>query len=258
MDRAALITIVERVPLLGSVLRMIASRYEEGSVVAIKQGLAAGLHWKRHHRYGNACWIGHYKLPLQEVLRRELSPGQTFYDVGANAGFFTLVASRLVGAQGKCVAFDPLPGNIESIREQLELNALSHCVVVPEAVGKCAGMASFSFASAGDSHGHLGDFRGPGEQAIEVKVTTLDLAMELHGAPHFVKLNVAGAEVKVLKGAAQVLSVARPKWLIELHRPDCELPVKRILTAFSYRFFDLDGDELPTAWVLPHHFLAKP
>ncbi len=253
-----MITLAGRVPVLGSLLRSFARRYAEGSVVEIKQGLAAGLRWRRHHRYVNGYWIGHYELPIQEALRRELSPGQTFYDVGANAGFFTLVAARLVGAQGKCVAFDPLPDNIESIREQVELNALSHCAVVPEAVSEQPGTASFSFASAGDSQGHLGGSRRPGERAIEVKVTTLDVAMADHGAPHLVKVDVEGAEAQVLKGAATLLSKARPNWLIELHGPECERDVKRILSAHGYRFFDLHGQELPPEADLPHHFLAKP
>lgn len=258
VNRAELITFAGRVPLLGAALRRLARRYAEGSVVEIKQGIAAGLRWKRHHRYVNGYWIGHYELPIQEALRRELSPGQTFFDVGANAGFFTLVAARLVGAQGKCVAFDPLPGNTESIREQVELNSLSHCVVVPEAVGERPGTATFSFASAGDSQAHLGEGRRQGEQAIEVKVTTLDVAMAQHGAPHFVKLDVEGAEAQVLNGATQVLTVARPKWLIELHGPDCERGVKQILSAQAYRFFDLDGQELSAEPVLPHHVIAKP
>jgi FkbM family methyltransferase len=258
VNKAALTTLAGRVPLLGALLRKVARQYAEGSVVEIKQGLAAGLRWKRHHRYVNGYWIGHYELPIQEALRRELSPGQTFFDVGANAGFFTLVAARLVGAQGRCVAFDPLPGNIESLREQVELNALSQCVVVPEAVGEQPGAASFSFASAGDSQAHLGTSRRPGEQAIEVKVTTLDLAMARHGAPHYVKLDVEGAEAQVLKGAEQVLRLAKPRWLIELHGPECERDVKEILAAHGYRFFDLNGRALAAAAVLPHHFLAKP
>jgi len=258
VNRAELITLAGRVPLLGSLLRLVARQYAEGSVVEIKQGLASGLRWKRHHRYVNGYWIGHYELPIQEVLRRELAAGQTFYDVGANAGFFTLLAARLVGVQGKCVAFDPLPGNIESLREQVELNSLSQCVVVPEAVGAQPGTASFSFASAGDSQGHLGTSRRPGEQAIEVQVTTLDRAMERYGAPHLVKLDVEGAEAQVLRGATQVLKAARPKWLIELHGPDCEREVKAILAAHDYRCFELDGRELSPGSLLPHHFVAKP
>src|SRR5688572_31553432 len=114
---AKLIEFIGKVPLLGPALRRMAHRYPEASVVEIGSGLAAGYRWKRHHRYVNGYWLGHYELRIQEALRAYLKPGQTIFDVGANAGFFTLVAARLVGPGGKVVAFDPPPENQESIRE---------------------------------------------------------------------------------------------------------------------------------------------
>src|SRR3954452_16330369 len=119
MSSARVIEAIGRIPGVGRLLRWVARHYPEGSVVTIKHGEAAGLKWKRHHRYVNGYWIGQYELDIQAALKRELKPGQTFFDVGANAGFFTLVAAKIVGASGKCVAFDPLPMNQESIREQV-------------------------------------------------------------------------------------------------------------------------------------------
>src|SRR5688572_6197279 len=86
-----LLQVAGRIPGVSSTLRWWAGRYADGSVVRIRSGLAAGYRWKRYHRYVNGYWIGHYELPIQETLRRELAPGDKFYDVGANAGFFTLV-----------------------------------------------------------------------------------------------------------------------------------------------------------------------
>src|SRR5581483_2433575 len=111
MNSARIIQGLGRVPILGSALRSLARRYREGSVVTIKHGEAAGFRWKRHHRYLNGYWIGQYELEIQAALKRELRAGDTFFDVGANAGFFTLLASRFVGTEGKCVAFDPLAMN---------------------------------------------------------------------------------------------------------------------------------------------------
>src|SRR5437667_8053089 len=130
MNRAKMLEMVGRVPVVGSALRRIARRYPEGSVVEIRSGAAAGYRWKRHHRYVNGYWLGHYELEIQDLLKQELESGDTFFDVGANAGFFTLVAAKLVGQSGRCVAFDPSPENDQSIREQLELNRLSNCISV--------------------------------------------------------------------------------------------------------------------------------
>src|SRR5260221_11618282 len=130
MKTAQLTSFVGRLPLISSCLRWYASHYVEGSVIRIRQGHAAGFLWKRHHRYVNGYWIGHYEFPIQEALKRELKLGDTFYDVGANAGFFTLVAARLIGPQGKCVAFDPSPDNYASVTEQIQLNSLNNCTAV--------------------------------------------------------------------------------------------------------------------------------
>src|SRR5438445_12059998 len=171
MNRAKVIEMVGKVPVVGSALRRLARRYPEGSVVEIRSGVAAGLRWKRHHRYVNGYWLGHYELNIQELLKQELAAGQTFFDVGANAGFFTLVAAKLVGPGGKCVAFDPSPDNDQSIREQLELNLLSNCMSVQKALGARAGTAMFAFAAPGSPMGHLGAAAN-GEQSMQVQVIT--------------------------------------------------------------------------------------
>src|SRR5437773_1206262 len=200
---------VGHVPLISSCLRWLANQYAEGSIVKIRQGNAAGYLWKRHHRYVNGYRIGHYEFPIQQALRNELKPDDTFYDVGANAGFFTLVAVRTVGPQGRCVAFDPSPENYASISEQIQLNALSNCAAVMEAVSDIGGKAAFSYTTPGSSQGYLGE-SVKGERQVEVKVTTLDDASERFGKPHFIKMDIEGAEAKALRGATKILRDIRP------------------------------------------------
>jgi FkbM family methyltransferase len=248
-----------RTPLVGPVLRRYAHRYRDGSVVTIACGLAAGYRWKRYHRYVNGYWIGQYELPIQHALRRLIRPGDIVFDIGANAGFFTLIAARLTGPSGRCVAFDPSPDNYQSVREQLELNDLNtYCSARQEAIGSTTGTASFSFAKPGSPQGHLGD-AGNGEQSITVRVVTLDSLRDELGTPNFIKLDVEGAEVGVLDGAADLLrAAAKPTWLIELHGPECERGVRERLSAAGYSFFDLDDQPIPTATPLPHHVVARP
>ena len=140
---------IGRIPWLGRATRWYASQYPENSVIKIRHGHAAGFFWRRHHRYVHGYWIGHYELPIQEALKRELKPGHTFFDLGAHAGFFTLVAAQLVGTNGYCVAFEPAPENCASIHEQIELNSLCPCLVVNEAISDRVGSTFFSFSFAG-------------------------------------------------------------------------------------------------------------
>ncbi len=257
MDAGHLIQTAGKIPVISHALRWYAGRYPEDSVVKIKHGCAAGSAWRRHHRYVNGYWIGHYELPLQQALTNELDAGQTFFDIGANAGFFTLVAARRVGSSGRCVAFDPSPDNAASIREQLEANALDHCRVVEEAISEVSGTALFSFATPGSPTGHLGtpNYR---EQRIEVKVTTLDLACARFGKPDLIKMDIEGGEINAFKSAGRTLSVIRPRWLIELHGAECEREVKRALQTADYEFFDLRGGALNGRDLLPGHFIARP
>jgi len=260
MDRAKVVDFIGRVPVLGSTLRKFARRYAEGSVVDVRSGVAAGLKWRRHHRYLNGYWVGHFEREIQDALKRELKPGDVVYDVGANAGFFTLIAARLVGPTGRVVAFDPAPENCQSIREQVELNGYApFSTVVQNAVGGSAGKATFSFAASGSPMGHLGGAE-KGERSVEVGVTTVDDAVEAYGPPTFIKLDVEGAEGEVLAGARKLLvsGAARPTWLIELHGPQCEADVKRQLAAANYRFFDRHGNPVAPGADLPHHVIARP
>jgi len=78
--------------------------------VPILQGPLRGKKWivgsQRH-----AFWLGGYEPHLQRLIAREVKPGEIFYDVGANVGFYSLLASVLVGP-GKVFAFEQLPANV--------------------------------------------------------------------------------------------------------------------------------------------------
>jgi FkbM family methyltransferase len=246
---------IGRIPCLGRVLRWYASQYSENSVVEIRHGMAAGLRWQRHHRYVNGYWIGHYELPIQEALKRELKPGHTFFDIGAHAGFFTVAAARLVGAGGRCIAFEPSPDNCLNIREQIAVNSLDQCSVVNEAISDSVGSAFFSFAAHGVATAHLGEAKR-GERQLPVKVTTLDDICARFGRPDFIKMDIEGGEATALKGASHTLRNLRPNWLIELHGPECEREIKVLFQEAGYAFFNAQGIRLNPGQILPDHFIA--
>jgi FkbM family methyltransferase len=257
MDPSRLLVVAGKIPLLRRVLRSFARGYREDSVTTIRSGIAAGYRWRRHRRYVNGYWLGQYELPIQHAMRHELKAGEVFYDVGANAGFFSLVAARLVGKGGRCIAFDPWPSNYQSIREQFALNSLDNCVAVGQAVGQADGKATFSSPDSATNTAHLGP-SAPGEISIEVEVITLDTARKLYGSPSFIKIDIEGAEVEALRGAATMLIEDRPRFLIEVHTPACEAGVKQILESAGYSLSQLDGKVVDPASPLPKHVLARP
>lgn len=248
INKAAAIDYVGRIPLAGNSLRRIARFYREGSVVKIRSGALAGCHWRRSHRYVNGYWLGIYELPIQNCLVRELRPGDVFYDIGANAGFFTLLGSKCVGDQGGVFAFEPLPENISSIRAQLQLNDVPNCTVVEAAVSNRESIVEFS--SGNDtSTAHIQSMK-QGERAGEVfsvRAVALDQFTEEFPSPDFIKMDIEGAELAALNGARELLGGPRPpKILIEFHSEQLREECVSMLAGFGYSFYSLDGGPLGT------------
>ena len=234
---------VGRIPGLGKAFRRIARLYREGSVVSIRSGPLAGYQWKRSHRYVNGYWLGIYELQIQSCLVRELRRGHVFYDVGANAGFFTLLGSQCVGPAGKVFSFEPLPENAASVRSQLELNAITNATVVTAAVTDCAGKIEFC-QGQDTSTAHI---RQPDEsrqttETLTVDAVTLDEFVRTAPAPDFIKMDIEGAELNALEGAKDLLGSANaPNLLIEFHGEDIQQQAAKLLTHFGYQFCSLEG-----------------
>jgi FkbM family methyltransferase len=232
MDSASLLNRMRAIPRAKRIFRRVAG-FEEGSVVEIARGPAAGLRWARHHRYLNGYWLGVYELPLQHLLARELRPGDCFWDVGANAGFFSVLAAKLVGHTGHVRAFEPLPANVESIRRQFELNPLCDCEVVPAAVSDQVGTATLVLTD-NTSTPHLGSAgKAARDRGSGLTVDTVTLDSVPGPRPTLVKVDVEGAELAVLEGAADVLD-AGAKWLIELHDDPVRDQVHALLEDAGY------------------------
>jgi FkbM family methyltransferase len=257
MSRAKMIRMMGRVPGVGRALRWYANRYPEGSVVTIPSGFAQGMRWKRSHVYVNGYWVGQHELEVQAAIARLLSAGDGFIDLGANAGFFMLVGAKRIGPSGWCVAVDPDAFNCDYLRAQIELNDLKNCTVLQQAAADCAGMLKFVVVVPGDSTGHLADDAGD-QRSIDVQATTIDAICAAHPKPKLIKVDVEGAEVRVLRGATQTLKNTRPIWLMESHSEELGKEVRRILSAANYRFTTLAGEPLPPGELLPYHSIALP
>jgi FkbM family methyltransferase len=154
-------------------------------------------------------------------LDRTLRRGMTFLDIGANDGLYTLFAARRVGRRGRVVAFEPSSRERHNLERNLALNRLKKVTIVPAALANQAGQASLQIAPAlHGGHNTLGGFAHQGVSAIDaelVPVETLDAVADRLGIGKVdvVKIDVEGAEVKVLEGARKVLMSSRPVLLIE-------------------------------------------
>src|SRR5580698_11236472 len=87
-------------------IRMPGRLIPKSAIFRIRKGPNKGFKWVAGSSV-HSCWLGTYELRKQYQLERRIRPGMTVYDIGANAGFYTLLFSRLVGATRTVYAFEP-------------------------------------------------------------------------------------------------------------------------------------------------------
>jgi FkbM family methyltransferase len=182
-----------------------------GRIVRIKSGPLRGWRWVTGSA-PHGCWIGTYERDSQRVFVDNVHEGDVVYDIGANAGFFTLLASKLAGPRGGVYAFEPLPQNLACLRKHVLLNGRETIRVLPFAVAATSGKTRFAIAH-NPSQGGLSEH---GE--LEVEIRSLDdLVAAGMERPGFMKIDVEGAESEVLAGASALLDESHPTILLSTH-----------------------------------------
>ena len=142
--------------------------------------------------------------PLETSLIAEiLKPGEVFVDVGANIGYFTLLASQRVGAVGRVIAVEANPRTFKLLDVNVRLNGCTNVDLHHVAAGEAAGFATMFEREAGNAGGDQVDFAGgaaPGSIPVErLDALVGDLPVRL------IKLDIEGAEAKALRGATGLL-----------------------------------------------------
>jgi FkbM family methyltransferase len=158
-----------------------------------------------------------YKIVLEAGpigrLRPLVTPGGWTIDVGANVGLFTLRFARWVGDGGRVIAIEPEARNFASLQRRLASSGLGNGVVAIRAVAaEAPGILHLEL-----NPDHPGDHK-LASQGEPITAVTLDQVLGEHGSPNvaLIKIDVQGAEMRVLRGAAKVLDRCRPALFIEI------------------------------------------
>lgn len=170
---------------------------------------------------GLDCVLGVYESQAIEALTEAVMPGSCCVDVGANSGYYSILMAHLVGPSGHVIAFEPVPQNSETLAQNVALNHLSNICIESHALGDISGSMSLYLSTdeGCTSTPSVKAYAVQGKaQQIEVPVRTLDEYLSGAGVePDLIKIDVEGAEMLVLRGAAQCLREIRPNVLIEVH-----------------------------------------
>lgn len=197
----------------------------------------------------------------QELNRRQLRfvtrvlrPGDVFVDVGAYIGLYSLPAAKIVGAKGRVIAFEPYPGSRDLLDANVALNSVAGIVRVEScAIGdetgtrelRAAGVCSINTLTPSTVKAFAED---QPVSTLEVSVTTLDLyCQQRQIVPTFVKIDVEGWELHVLRGMERVLR-SEAVVVCEMHPqlwndgPQTAAEILRVLGRNGRRATDLDGN----------------
>jgi len=184
---------------------------------------------------GAAFYFGRDDWWEMSFIEHYLRPGDLALDIGANVGVYSLYLAKQVGPTGRVLACEADATSARHLRDNVARNYQAQVDVIEAAIGEREGTVRFLGGLDCTSHISSAD-----EGGTPVPMTTLD-ALVPEGRPMFVKVDVEGAEERVLMGATQLLRERPPLvWQLELlKRLDRtqNLAVMRILLAHGYRVY---------------------
>jgi len=165
---------------------------------------------------------GRYEAAEIEFVQQLLNPGDSVVDIGAHIGFFAMQMAASVGPAGHVCAFEPFEANAALLERSIEENRFTERVRFERAaVGDRSGTAMLTFPVETLNSGGaylLRDGTAPLKGNLEKSVPVVALDdLDLRRPVRFIKMDVEGAEPRVIRGAMRVLSADRPVILSELH-----------------------------------------
>jgi FkbM family methyltransferase len=217
--------------------------------VPVPVHLSFGAWWlARNDFVGAAIFNGGFENVERAFVERFLRPGMTVLDIGAHHGFYTLLASRKVGAQGKVLAVEASPREREKLGAHLRINRCKNVQVESLALGDADGDGHLYLVGGGQTGCNSLQKSETSEptEAVPIHIGRLDDVLRDRQIERvdFIKLDVEGAELSVLRGAPQLLgNRPRPAILAEvqdIRTKPWGYPAREIikyLAAADYRWF---------------------
>jgi FkbM family methyltransferase len=209
----------------------------EVTEVAVRSGPARGLRLQIDARREKYYWTGSYERAVQDTFAAVIRLGDVVWDVGAHIGFFSLLASRLVGPNGRVHAFEPVAANRARLLASLALNSATNVTVHDCALSDTSGegilfprgaSSTWTMVERGESKG------------TPIRCKTLDELVASGPPPTLVKIDAEGAEVDVLRGGLELTAKQHPKLLVEFHDEQLLAAGRELLPGYDFRPVDVN------------------
>jgi FkbM family methyltransferase len=164
-------------------------------------------------------WYGYYEKDLGDMIKKCLKPGDVFLDIGANIGYFSLLAANSEPTS-KVISFEPAKDLFQKLEENISINTFKNITTLNVAVGEINEETEL-FISGSDNLG-MSSFRQPGNYSgkkEKVKVVTIDSWFKTAGLSKvdLIKLDIEGSELAALKGMQETLQNFKPLVIAEVN-----------------------------------------
>lgn len=213
----------------------------------INAGPATGLNYPIQLPDDKQIWTGTYETPVANVLRNSVINNSPCYDIGSHRGFLAGVMGVAGASEIHC--FEPNPGNVKQLQHLSDLNPDISFVIHDVAISDTSGEANF-IAMSESSMGKLSSspfqHEEKGAEHFSVPMYTLDYLLEMGKIPPpaLIKIDVEGAEEKVLSGARHILTTFKPTVVLETHTCTLAKDCIQYLETSGYQVQPLCGGDL--------------
>lgn len=198
-----------------------------------------------------------FNLSEQEQLSAfagVLKPGYCVLDIGANVGFYSVLAAKKIAPNGRVFAFEPVRRNADFLRRHIAINGADNILVIESACGRESGETVF-FSGPNAAMGSLCPVGG---SSFRVEVVSIDDFVESRNIqPDVMKIDVEGAEYDVICGAEKTIGQFRPVIFLSTHSAELRRNCLERLSEMKYAYRPLTAGDDPHEFVLIHGEKAK-
>ncbi len=195
-----------------------------------------------------------FEPEVRQEVERIASRSVNVIDIGANIGYYSILAARLVGPGKRVFSFEPQASIASKLRRNIEANALRNVEVFQYALADSHGTATFNLPPEGEEA--FGSMHANGRfevaKTVQVEMHRLDDVLEKLGNPKIglVKMDAEGAELLILRGAAKLLSSPdKPDLIFEANEVNCKpfgycvFDILQYVHSYGYRLRQLDYED---------------
>lgn len=207
---------------------------------------------RNYQIYYDLIRYGAHEPTSTYIFNKLLKKGMVVLDIGANIGYFTLIASKLVGDKGKIYAFEPAPNNLKYLRKNIQINKVKNVEIVNKCVSNEDKIILLYLNKEDHSSHSIINIKQ--QKSIDVSAITLNKMFKKDSfVINFIKMDIEGAEMNALIGMNEIIEKNKVTYILtEVNLRIMKKLGKKIkdfisqLDRFSFKYYIIN--EMDISW----------